>query len=125
MITVMNGVPENVAAFTASGNVTKDDFTNTVLPVVKELVKKYDELNYLMVIDTSVKNFSGSAWLQDIMLGIKNMTKWKRAAIITDSDTINWFTDVFSYIVPGEFKGFYPEQLPVAIEWVAGKEIQP
>jgi len=125
MITVMNGVPENVAAFTASGDVTKEDFTNTVLPVVKELVIKYDELNYLMVIDTSVKNFSGSAWLQDIMLGIKNMTKWKRAAIITDSDTINWFTDVFSYIVPGEFKGFYPEQLPVAIEWVAGKEIQP
>lgn len=121
----MNGVPENVAAFTASGDVTKEDFTNTVLPVVKELVIKYDELNYLMVIDTSVKNFSGSAWLQDIMLGIKNMTKWKRAAIITDSDTINWFTDVFSYIVPGEFKGFYPEQLPVAIEWVAGKEIQP
>jgi hypothetical protein len=125
MITVMGGVPEHVAAFTASGTVTKEDFSTVVIPTVDKLVKKYDELNYLMFIDTSVKNFSGAAWLQDILLGIKNMTKWKRAAIVTDSDTINWFTDVFSYMVPGEFKGFYPEQLPVAMEWVAGKEIQP
>lgn len=125
MITVMAGVPGNVAAFTASGNVTKEDFSKVVIPTVDKLVNKYDELNYLMLIDTSVTNFSGAAWLQDILLGIKNMTKWKRAAIITDSDTINWFTDVFSYMVPGEFKGFYPEQLPIAMEWVAGKEIQP
>ena len=121
----MPDVPGNVAAFRASGIVTKEDFTNTVIPKVNELVEKYGELNYLMAIDTSVANFSGGAWLQDMLLGIKNITKWKRAAILTDSDSINWFTDVFSFVVPGEFKGFYPEQLPAAITWVSGGEIQP
>ena len=57
MITQLEGVPENVAAFKASGNVDKQDFENTVIPVVNKLVKKYNELNYLMLIDTPLKNF--------------------------------------------------------------------
>ncbi|MCW3117503.1 MAG: hypothetical protein JWM28_1585 [Chitinophagaceae bacterium] len=125
MITQMTEVPGNIAAFRASGHVEKEDFEKVVIPVVNEMVKKYDELNYLMLIDTPLKNFSGGAWMEDLLLGIKKLTKWHRAAIITDSDAINWFTDVFSYLAPGEFKGFYPEQLPTAIEWVSGKEIQP
>jgi len=125
MIEQLAGVPDNVAAFRASGEVTKKDFTETVIPVVNNLVKKYDELNYLMLIDTPLTNFSGGAWIEDIVLGFKKLTKWNRVAILTEMDTLNWLTDVFSYLVPGEYKGFYPEQLPAAMEWVSGKEIQP
>jgi len=125
MIEQMGGVQGNAVAFRASGDVTQDDFKSVVIPAVKELVKEYDELNFLMLIDTGVKSFSGGAWLQSILLGFKELTKWKRVAILTDKDALNWFTDVFSYLVPGEYKGFYPEQLPTAIEWIAGKEIQP
>jgi len=78
-----------------------------------------------MLIDTPLTNFSGGAWIEDIVLGFKKLTKWNRVAILTEMDTLNWLTDVFSYLVPGEYKGFYPEQLPAAMEWVSGKEIQP
>ncbi|MEJ0103631.1 MAG: STAS/SEC14 domain-containing protein [Bacteroidota bacterium] len=125
MIEQLAGVPDNVAAFRASGEVTKEDFKTTVIPAVNNLIKKYDDLNYLMLIDTPLKNFSGGAWLEDILMGLKKLTKWKRVAVLTDMDSINWFTDVFSYLLPGEYKGFYPEQLASAIEWVSGKEIQP
>ena len=125
MIEQLAGVPDNVAAFRASGEVTKKDFTETVIPVINNLVKKYDELNYLMLIDTPLTNFSGGAWMEDIVLGFRKLTKWNRGAILSEMDTVNWLTDVFSYLVPGEYKGFYPEQLPAAMEWVAGKEIQP
>ena len=125
MIEQLAGVPDNVAAFRASGEVTKEDFTKTVIPVINKLVKKYDELNYLMLIDTPLSNLSGGAWIEDILLGFKKLTKWNRVAILTDKDTVNWFTGVFSYLVPGEYKGFYPEQLPAAMEWVSGGEIQP
>lgn len=125
MIEELGGVPANVAAFRASGEVTKEDFKEIVMPAVNKLVKKFDELNYLMLIDTPLKNISGGAWMEDILMGFKKLTKWHRVAILTDKDSVNWFTDVFSYLVPGEYKGFYPEQLPAAMEWVAGKEIQP
>jgi len=125
MITQLPDVPGNIAAFRATGQVDKEDFEKVVMPVVNSLIEKYDELNYLLWVDTPLKNFSGGAWLQDLMLGIKNLTKWHRAAIVTESSAANWFTDVFSYLAPGEFKGFYPEQLQSAIEWASGKSIQP
>jgi len=125
MITQLTDVPGNIAAFRASGHVDKKDFEEVVLPAVNAMVTKYNELNYLLWMDTPLKNFSGGAWMEDLLLGIKKLTKWHRAAIVTDSDAINWFTDVFSFLAPGEFKGFYPEQLPTAIEWVSGKDIQP
>lgn len=42
-------------------------------------------------------------------------------AIVSESEGINKFTDVFSYIAPGEAKGFTHEQLEEAKEWVTPK----
>ncbi len=89
MITQMEEVPGNIAAFRASGNVDRADFERVVIPVVNDMIKEYGELNYLMLIETPLKNFSGGAWLEDVLLGIKKLTKWNRAAILTDSDAIN------------------------------------
>jgi hypothetical protein len=119
MITRIQNVPENIVAFDASGKVTKEDFEAVVVPAVSELVERTDELNYLMVINTDLSNFTIGAWLQDMLIGIKKFTKWNRAAILTDSDSVNTFTDVFSIIVPGEFKGFLKEEIDTAINWVA------
>lgn len=52
-------------------------------------------------------------------MGLKKITKWRRAAIVTDSNAINKFTDIFSVLVPGEFKGFKHEELDDAVHWVA------
>lgn len=124
MIQQITDVPSNVAAFRAWGEVTEEDFRTVLMPAVNSLVEKTGELNYMLVLDTSVKNFTAAAWRQDVLLGLKNITKWKRAAIVSDSDGINIFTDIFSVLVPGEFRGFYHEQLNVAIDWVSGKEIE-
>ncbi|MES2689286.1 MAG: STAS/SEC14 domain-containing protein, partial [Bacteroidota bacterium] len=82
------------------------------------------QLNYMLVLDTSVKNFTAGAWWQDALLGLKNITKWNRVAIVSDSDGINSFTGIYSVFIPGEFRGFYPEQLKVAIDWVSGIDIE-
>jgi len=90
-----------------------------VLPAVKKIVEKTGELNYLLVLDTSIKNFTIGAWMQDTLMGIKNITKWKRAAIVSDLDSIRLFTNAFSVVIPGEFKGFKHAELDKAIAWVS------
>lgn len=112
----------NMVGFIATGEVTKNDFENVVIPAVDEVVQKTGELNYLLVIDTALKNFTAGARWQDALLGIKKITKWHRAAIVSDSSGINTFTNVFSVVVPGEFKGFKPEELKDAISWVSSKD---
>jgi hypothetical protein len=121
MISQLSNVPSNIVAFRASGEVTKEDFETDVFPAVNELVQRTGELNYLMVIDTDLKNFTGGAWLQDALLGLKKLGKWHRAAILTDSENINSFTNIFSVFVPGEFKGFKKKELDVAVQWVSSK----
>jgi hypothetical protein len=120
MITVIANTPENIAAFRAAGDVTKNDFETTVMPVVDAVTKRTGELNYLMEIDTELKNFTAGAWLQDALLGLKKLTKWHRAAIVTDSQGIKTFTDIFNIVAPGEFKAFDKKDLDAAIQWTAG-----
>lgn len=120
MIEVIKDVPANVAGFRASGEVTADDYKNVMEPHVKQLVEKTGELNFLYVVDTDVANFTAGAWLRDILLGIKQLAKWRRGAIITHQQGAIKFTDAFSIIAPGEFKGFHPEEYNEAVGWVSG-----
>ena len=72
MITIIPEAPENVAAFSATGDVTKEDFQNLVLPHVQRKVDEYNELNYLLYLDTDLDKFTMGAWLQDAILGLNN-----------------------------------------------------
>ncbi len=110
-----------MVGFKASKEVTKEDFDKIVLPAVAELVQRTDELNYMLVLDTPLKNFTLGAWIKDALLGLNNLNKWNRAAIVTDSDSIIAFTNMFSKVMPGEFKGFTPDQMDKAIEWTSGQ----
>lgn len=120
MINQITDVPANMVAFRASGEVTKDDF-DVVFKKVEELVKNTGKLNYMLVLENSPADFTAGAWLQDALLGIKNITKWNRAAIVTDSQGVIVFTDAFSKLMPGEFKGFYKEEYNTAVDWTAEK----
>lgn len=117
MITIIKDAPDNVAAFRANGKVTKQDFDDVVFPHVKSKVETYSELNYLFHLDTQLEEFTVRAWMQDAWLGIKNLSKWNRCAIISDEEGIHKFTENFSKVMPGEFKAFTTAQLGIAVKW--------
>lgn len=121
MILYLKDLPENIVGFKAVGEITEIDFTTTVMPKVKELIDKTEQLNYLLILETSLNNFTVGAWMKDAMMGIKHLTKWNRAAIVSDVQAIRNFTDFFSYLMPGEFKGFEHKELQEAIDWVSEK----
>jgi SpoIIAA-like len=118
MITQINDVPDNMVAFRADGEVTKDDF-NIVKQEVSNLVARTGKLNYLLYLENSPKDFTVGAWLQDALLGLENITKWNRAAIISDIEAVKTFTDGFSKIMPGEFRGFAKAEYGQAVDWVS------
>ena len=121
MIYAIENLPANMVGFKAIGNITESDFSKIVIPTVKVLIDKTDKLNYLLVLDTSIKNFSKEAWFENAMMGMKNLTKWNRAAIVSDVTAIKVFTNIFSVLMPGEFKVFEHSQLQNAIDWVSEK----
>lgn len=121
MIEVLDTVPENVAGFRGTGEITEDDYRNVMVPKVNELARNTNRLNFLFLIDTELREFTAGAWLQDALLGLKHMTKWNRGAIVTDNEMAVKFTDAFSLAVPGEFKGFSKSEYHKAVNWVSEK----
>ncbi len=123
MMHIIDNLPANMVGFRATGDITEKDFNTLVIPQVKAQVEKTGKLNYMLVLDTSIKNFTMGAWLKDALLGIKNLTRWNRAAIVSDSALLRKFTDIFSILIPGEFKGFEHKNLKAAIDWTAEKTV--
>lgn len=121
MIEYLENLPMNMVGFKASEEVTKDDFKKSLLPKVKELVDRTNKLNYVLVLNTSVRNFTMGAWLQDLILGIVYITKWHRIGIVTDVKGIRIFTKIHSYFMPGEYRGYKLTELQQAIDWVSSK----
>jgi len=120
MIVQIQDLPSNMVGFRADGEVTAEDF-ETVKTQVAYLVEKQGQLNYLLFLDNSPKDFTLGAWMQDALLGIKNITKWNRAAIVSDIDGVITFTDAFSKVMPGEFRGYHKNEYDTAVDWVSGK----
>ncbi len=119
MISLIKDMPGNVAAFRATGEVDKNDYNEVVIPVIEAMNKKEDKLNFLFVLDTSLKNFSLGAFMKDLGVGLKHFSKCHRMAIVSESGAMNTFTDIFSYLSPGEAKGFTHAELSKAKAWVS------
>jgi hypothetical protein len=121
MIQLINDVPKNMVGFLATGNVTERDFSQVVMPKVRDLVQRTGLLNYMLVLDTSVKNFTMGAWIKDAFMGVKHLCRWNRAVIVTDVKSIARFTKVFSFLMPGEFRAYKHKDILKAVEWASGK----
>lgn len=122
LIYYLQTLPSNMVGFKAIGEITENDFTQIILPKVKQLIEKTDKLNYLLMLETSLKKFTIGAWMKDSMMGIKYLSKWNRATIVSDVAAIRNFTNFFSYLMPRAFKGFEHSDLQKAIDWVSEKK---
>lgn len=119
MITKIQETPDNVAAFKATGEITKQDYENCVIPEIKAKAEEFDELNCLLLLETSLENFTLEAWLQDALMGLKNLIRWNRVAIVTDNKSLRNFITVFSVFVPGEYSTYPVEDFENALFWCA------
>jgi hypothetical protein len=119
MIEIIPGLPAKVAAFKATGKVTADDYKKTVNPVVKKVEKKYGKINYLLVLNTSLDNYSLGAWIKDLLLGFKYFPKWNKLGIVSNKESIKKFTDFFGRFLPSVTRGFMMEDEEIAKRWIS------
>lgn len=111
----------HVLVFQFDGDIEEDEFNSIVKESVEKQVEEYGEINLVYILNTPLSNFTTGVWVQDALLGLQNLSKWNKCAIVTDKQAIQSFTEFFSKIMPGQFRGFDMEQSTEAIEWVAQK----
>ena len=119
MIKVIEGLPTNVAAFQAKGKVSGRDYDEIINPIVERIYKSNGKINYLLVLDTPLSNYSLEAWFKDALLGFVYFTDWRKIAIVSDMKGIKNFTGVFGKLIPGCTKAFSMNQLEEAKNWIS------
>ncbi|QNL48222.1 STAS/SEC14 domain-containing protein [Olivibacter sp. SDN3] len=124
MLENIQDLPAHVFGVKATKEVTGEDLKNVLIPGLEELTYRYGEIYYLLVLYTPVKNFTATAWFQDMLAGIKHFSQWKKMAIVTDEKGVRRFTDAFSKVAPGEAKGFSHSEVTNAITWLSEKSEQ-
>jgi hypothetical protein len=122
MVTQISGLPQDSVGFKLTGHITKEDYDNVMLPAVKKVADTSPAINMMMLIDTDLSNFTVGAWMKDALLGIKNLTKFHRVALVADSNLVRSITAVANAIVPGEYRTFAMVEEAAAIAWISGME---
>jgi len=119
MLTEITGLPDDVFGVRATGQVTSDDLKSVLLTGLKRTADRFGEIRYLLVLETDIKNFTTGAWIQDAKAGLQNFTKWKKIAVVSNEKSVEWFSDVFTVATPGTSKGFKPEEIEQAKQWLS------
>lgn len=122
MLRYIKDLPPHVIGIHAVGEVTRDDYEKVLIPRLNELVERQGEINYLLVLETDVGNFTAGAWWDDLKIGLKNFTKWNKIAVVSDQKGVEWLTDVIRFFIPGKSKGFPINQLDQAVDWISQKD---
>ncbi len=116
MLEPIADLPDGVVGYEAVGEITADDYRNTLVPALEV----HDgPIRLVYVLGGRFTGYSASAAWQDAKLGVDHHGKWKRAAIVSDADWVRHLGRFFGWMVPGEFEVFPLAERDAAIAWVA------
>ena len=119
MIEIIKDLPPDVAAFKAIGKVHKEDYEKILIPEVDRVAKAFKKINFLLVLETDVANYSLGAWIDDAWVGLKHITHWRKLAIVSNQNAVKTVTDFLGHLMPAKTKGFKLTELEEAKKWVS------
>jgi hypothetical protein len=122
MVEKIEDMPAGTIGFRASGKLTKEDYTEVLVPILKDAVEA-GEVRMLFVL-SDFEALEPRAWLEDaktgLELGFLKHSAWKRSAIVSDAEWVKKAFRMFAWMTPGEVKVYELGEEDEARAWVAG-----
>ncbi len=118
MIERLADFPANVVAFRCSGQVTKTDYDNVVVPAVFATLRTRDKIRIYYEVGESFSGFDPGAMWEDFKVGIENLTRWEKIAVVTDMDWIRKAVGFFGFLMPATTKLFSLSEVAQARSWI-------
>ncbi len=119
MIETLDGFPQNVVAVACKGHVTRADYETVLIPTVEQALKQHDKIRLYYQIGTDFEGIDPGAVWEDFKVGMEHLSRWERAAVVTDVEWIGTTMKVFGFILPIEIRLFPLSQAAEARDWVA------
>jgi SpoIIAA-like len=123
MIERLEEMPEGTVGFRVTGDVSRDDYTDVLVPELHKALDAGGGLRTLYVIEDLDELEPGALWEDSKLgfdLGVRHHSAWERSAIVTDHDWLVRASRLFAWMIPGEARVFELAELRQAKDWVAG-----
>jgi len=118
MIETLKGFPDNVIAVSAKGHVTKGDYRRVIAPKLKAASRRHRKIRCYYELGPEFSSMDSGALWQDFKLGMENLSRWERVAVVTDVEWIRASMRVFRFFIAGEAKLFDTAQAEEARRWI-------
>lgn len=118
MIELLNDFPDSGIGVRAAGKVSRQDYEDVVVPAIEHMIESSGKINFLLLLDTPLSNYSVGADFKDILIGLQYYKHWRKIAIVSDEEYVRKFVVGINYPLPGETKAFTVSELEEAKSWV-------
>jgi len=121
MIEMLSDMPEDTVGLLVSRGVTGEDYTMTVLPILRKMRESGRPLRVVVVLE-HFWEAPTAVWeglKADVEFGVFRRPAWERFAIVSDLGWVDAAVHLASWVIPGEMRAFPVDQLEAAKRWVA------
>jgi hypothetical protein len=124
MVERISDMPEGTLGFRSTGALTADDYRDTMIPPLHELVESGRPIRLLFEIGHDFQETPGGAWediKSGVALGIGHHSAWERMALVSDLAWTQHAVKLLGWMSPGELRAFPSSELEEAKRWVAAE----
>jgi hypothetical protein len=114
----LSGFPKTVLAFACKGQVTTRDYETVMIPTVEDSLKQQGNVRLYYQIDPGFSGIEPGAIWDDCTVGIGNLLRWERIAVVTDVKWIRYTFCAFSFVIPCQVKLFRANETAEAQSWI-------
>ena len=118
MITLLETVPDGVLGMEASGEITRDDYTQTLGPMFEKHLQRYGKVRLLYVLDDEHDFTAGALW-EDEKLFDRHPFSFEKIALVTNAKGVRGLVHTFGWMIPGDVRLFAADEVEQATAWVA------
>jgi hypothetical protein len=117
-ILVIEGLPSDVVGLEIKGLITSQEYTQTLVPLIKELEKKHEKLKMICILGDYFDGYSPGAMWDDLRFGFSHITTFSKLALVTDQEWIRNSAKFFGMLMPTEVMVFDLAELDEAKSWI-------
>ncbi len=116
--------PDTVVALEVVGKLEGKDYDEVLVPALNDVIARTGEIRIVFVFGDEYESLTAGGTWADAKLYVgelvhRDLTKWRRCAIVTRLDWLRHSITLFRWMMPGEVEVFDPSDVQAAIGWAA------